>query len=107
MIGDMDWDDARTAAQWDSISSWLVGHAIARVVVIELGAGTAVPSVRAMSERLQRQGARLVRINPREPQVPEGAVGIAAGARATLAAIHARVVGGSPAASGGARREGC
>ena len=107
MFGDMDWDDARTAAQWDSFSSWLAGHAIARVVVIELGAGTAVPSVRAMSERLQRQGARLVRINPREPQVPEGAVGIAAGARATLAAIHARVVGGSPAASGGARREGC
>ena len=99
MFGDMDWDDGRTAAQWNRFASWLERHAVERMVIIELGAGTAVPSVRAMSERLQRQGAGLIRVNPREPQVPKGAIGITAGAKATLAAIHARVTGGSPAAS--------
>jgi hypothetical protein len=37
------------------------------VVVIELGAGTAVPTVRY---ECQRQGGTLIRINVREAQVP-------------------------------------
>jgi hypothetical protein len=36
--------------------------------VIELGAGTAIPTVRHISEEIaQRLGGTLVRINPREP----------------------------------------
>jgi hypothetical protein len=52
------------------------------------GAGTAVPSVRRMSEqRLGRPGTRLVRINAREADVPSGQVGLAGGALSVLKKI--------------------
>jgi hypothetical protein len=37
--------------------------------VVELGAGTAVPSVRRFAEHA---GRPLIRINPREPRIPGG-----------------------------------
>ena len=60
--------------------SWLgkVKAARAKVVVIEVGAGTAVPTVRKWSEKISNQlNAGLIRINLREPEVPPGAIGIA------------------------------
>ena len=56
----------------------------------ELGAGTAVPSVRHFSQRVLHQfGGRLVRINPREFEVPTRLdVGLPMGAAAGLAAIE-------------------
>ena len=60
-----------------------------RLVVIELGAGTAVPSVRIQSESLvQRMKTRLIRINVREAWVPEGQIGLACGALAGLTALQ-------------------
>lgn len=57
-----------------------------RLVVVELGAGTDVPSVRRLCEG---QHAPLVRINPREPHVAEGTgVGIPLGALAALQALR-------------------
>jgi hypothetical protein len=53
-------------------------------VVVECGAGTAIPSVRAFCERLLRRKATLVRINVREPEVPPGGIGVALGALAAL-----------------------
>ena len=45
-----------------------------RLAIVECGAGTAVPSVRENCEFVARQtGATLIRINPREPEVPAGA----------------------------------
>jgi len=60
-------------------------------VVVEVGAGTAIPSVRYFShEMMCNHGARLVRINPREATVPMPAdVSIAAPALASLLAIDA------------------
>jgi hypothetical protein len=76
MFDDGRWLDGRTAAQYDRLDAWSVRPR--RLVVIELGAGTDVPSVRRTCEA---QAAPLIRINPREPQVPSaGDVGIAAGA---------------------------
>ena len=57
------------------------------MAVVECGAGTAIPSVRMFSERLQRRGATLVRINLREPQVPPGGVPLAMGALEALQRI--------------------
>jgi NAD-dependent SIR2 family protein deacetylase len=85
MFGDGEWDGARSDAQEARLAAWLGSPR--RVVVVECGAGTAVPSVRMFSEQLVRAGARLVRINVREPQVPAGQLGLAAGARAALEAI--------------------
>jgi hypothetical protein len=63
------------------------------LVVVELGAGTAVPTVRYAAERaIDSAGGTLIRINVREPQVPRGEIGIAAGALETLEAINERLL---------------
>ncbi|MBB5393920.1 MULTISPECIES: Sir2 family NAD-dependent protein deacetylase [unclassified Herbaspirillum] len=61
MFNDYRWNERRTDAQYARMRAWM--DAAKRPMVIELGAGTAVPSVRRMSENL---GAPLIRINPRE-----------------------------------------
>ena len=72
MFGDMGWDDARTDAQDATLRDWL-GAAKGPLTVLELGAGTNVPTVRMFSERIARGPRRtLVRINPREPQLGSG-----------------------------------
>jgi hypothetical protein len=44
------------------------------VVIVELGAGTAIPSVRHFSHSIiSRYDGRLIRINPQESQVPGSA----------------------------------
>ncbi|MDB5928932.1 MAG: Silent information regulator protein Sir2, partial [Polaromonas sp.] len=87
--------EARTDAQAGRLERWLAG--VRQPVVIELGAGKAIPSVRHFSERVvQRLGGRLVRINTRESGVPRLAdVGIAAGAGPALAEID-RLLQGAP-----------
>jgi hypothetical protein len=62
-----------------------------RLAVVEGGAGTAIPTVRHFCERLAARGATLVRINPREPSVPPGQVGLAIGALEALRAIDGRL----------------
>jgi NAD-dependent SIR2 family protein deacetylase len=91
MFGDGGWDPARTSAQEDRMHEWLASLGAARVVVVECGAGTAVPTVRAFGERVaEATRGTLVRINLREPDGPAGTLGIAMGARDALAAIDAR-----------------
>lgn len=65
----------------------------AAVAVVEIGAGTAMLSIRRFSEPLAvALEAALVRINPREPLVPSGRhVGLALGALATLRALDKRL----------------
>ena len=93
LFGDGDWDGSRADAQEERMSQWLAERRAAKekIVVVECGAGTAIPSVRMTSERLaSRADATLVRINVREPEVPAGHIGIAGPARATLEAIDER-----------------
>ncbi|APR84579.1 NAD-dependent protein deacetylase of SIR2 family protein [Minicystis rosea] len=87
MFGDGWWDGARTDAQEARMMQWLQGLGNARVVVIECGAGTAIPSVRMFCERLARGRGTLVRLNVREPEVPEGGIGLPMGALEALTAI--------------------
>jgi len=83
MFGDWDWDERRSALQDQGLRQWLAG--VKGLVVIELGAGTAVPTVRSFSERLiHTHQAKLIRINKREPQVPKGQIGLAMGALEAL-----------------------
>jgi len=85
MFGDGRWLDARTEAQYARLDRWRAR--VGNLVVIELGAGTDVPSVRRMCESL---GAPLVRINPREPAVRPGrGVGVALGALDALVCLKA------------------
>jgi NAD-dependent SIR2 family protein deacetylase len=90
MFGDDGWIGTRTHAQQGRLSAWLreLAAARARLVIVELGAGTGVPTVRLTSEAIARRlGATLVRVNPREPEVPPGAIGLAAGALEALDAL--------------------
>jgi NAD-dependent SIR2 family protein deacetylase len=96
MFGDGDWDECRTAEQHARLGRWRQKVGGARLVVVECGAGTAIPSVRDFCERAADvHGATLIRINPREPQVPRPRhVGLALGASEALEAIDQRL--GSP-----------
>lgn len=91
MFGDWNWLHTRREAQRRSEATWLdtVASTRGNVVVVEMGAGTAIPSVREFSHRMSHEyGARIIRINPREAQVPSKSdVGIAAGALDSLKAI--------------------
>jgi NAD-dependent SIR2 family protein deacetylase len=80
MFGDWNWIDTRSAQQERRLAAWL--HEVGRLVLVELGAGRALPTVRRFSER---NGPRVIRINPREHEIaPNTGVGIAGSARDTL-----------------------
>jgi NAD-dependent SIR2 family protein deacetylase len=87
MFGDFSWLDGRTAAQRARFEEFLEEVAGRRRVVVELGAGTAIPTIRWTSEQLGRGGARVVRVNPREPEIPAPHLSIAAGALEALSGI--------------------
>lgn len=92
MFGDLAWAPYRGFEQKKLFDAFLASNRGRRTVVIELGAGTAIPSVRRLSELIQASDrGTLVRVNPREPQGPDGTVSIAAGALEGLRAIDARL----------------
>lgn len=94
MFGDGFWDGARTDEQEARLEAWLARLTGARIAVVECGAGTAIPSVRMFSERLARAGnGTLVRINVREPDGPDGSIGLAMGALDALRAIDRALAG--------------
>ena len=75
MFNDSAWIDARAEAQAERLEAWRRGQGTGagKMVVIELGAGLAIPSVRRMSEA---QGVPIIRINPRDAQL-DGHPGVA------------------------------
>ena len=88
MFGDGDWDDSRSSAQRERLQRWLGGLPGGRLVAVECGAGTAIPTVRMACETLaERFDGLLLRINPREPEVPAGHLGLSLGAWEALEAI--------------------
>ena len=83
MFGDWSWLEHRTQQQQERFSDWLGGitQRSIKLAVIEVGAGSAVPTVRHTSEHItQRLKAALIRINPREDGVPTGQIGLPLGA---------------------------
>ena len=87
MFNDWQWVEHRTEAQERRMSVWLseIYKKGLRLVIIELGAGTAVPTVRSTCEKVAWDAeARLIRINPREYSVPSGQIGLACGAKEGL-----------------------
>ncbi len=82
MFGDYGWEYARTDGQRERLSLWIdkLEREGAKLAIVEMGAGTAVPTVRNTSEQIAgRFGVPLIRINPRESfgaviELPLGAV---------------------------------
>lgn len=84
MFDDWEWNGRRTAIQQREMEDWL--NRAGRLAVIELGAGTAIPSVRMMGERI---GAPMIRINPRESSAGQpGSIGLAMTALEALVGIR-------------------
>ena len=87
MFGDFSWIPDRSHDQQKRFEQWLqnLRRKSARLAVVELGAGTAIPTVRHTSEQLVRQfNGTLIRINLREPDVPLNHYGLAFGALAGI-----------------------
>ena len=82
MFGDWSWLPDRTEAQEARFERFMDEQATRRVAVIEIGAGTAIPTIRATSERLgwRYAHATVIRINPREPEIKEPHISLACGA---------------------------
>jgi NAD-dependent SIR2 family protein deacetylase len=88
MFNDWHWLPQRTSKQEGRLEEWLRSQAGSRLVIVEVGAGSAVPTVRMTSERIAApHGARLIRINPREPWVPPGHISLGLDALEALEAI--------------------
>lgn len=85
MFGDWNWIETRSRDQQRRLDAWL--REAARPVVVEVGAGSTVATVRAFAHTLD---APLIRINPREWQVPHRRdVGLPVAAREGIAGIVA------------------
>jgi NAD-dependent SIR2 family protein deacetylase len=88
MFSDFSWLGARTEEQHDRFRQYLSEMAGEPLVVVEMGAGTAIPTIRHISEKVGRnRHGTLIRVNPREAQGPAGTLSLAIGALAGLAAI--------------------
>ena len=96
MFGDFGFQEARTEAQEVQynalVEAWPKDT---RVVVVEIGAGLAIPTVRHASENVLDMfpNATLLRINPAEPQGPVGTIEIPAGGLDALTQLDAAISG--------------
>jgi NAD-dependent SIR2 family protein deacetylase len=70
MFGDRSWVPHRTREALEALAEWR--RASRDVTVVEIGAGTAVPTVRRQAELASAATGRLIRINPREPGIRHG-----------------------------------
>jgi NAD-dependent SIR2 family protein deacetylase len=81
MFDDFNWRNHIARVQYSGYLKWL--GEVDNFVVIELGAGTAIPAARAESNRKARQ--KLIRINPHESELEQSrGVAIAEGALRAL-----------------------
>jgi NAD-dependent SIR2 family protein deacetylase len=88
MFGDGTWLSARTDAQRERFEDFIRERGEGGLVVVEIGAGTAVATIRITSERLgQLPGATVVRINSREPHIEQQHLSVPATALDALTGI--------------------
>lgn len=81
MFGDRAWLGDASDDQESAFESWLGTLHDQRLVIIECGAGTAIPGIRWISNHVaQKHRAPLIRINPREAQVLPAQFSIPTGA---------------------------
>lgn len=89
MFGDYSWISKRSAIQEENFDEFLQLNGDSQMVVVEMGAGSAIPTIRHLSEQLgQRRHASVFRINPREPQIRTPHFSFAGGAVEILSQIQ-------------------
>jgi len=82
MFGDWNWLSDRTQMQEQRFDGFLAQNADRRIAVIEMGAGSAIPTIRATSEHIgwNLPHATVIRINPREPDIKAPHISMSCGA---------------------------
>lgn len=80
MFSDSSWQERRSQRQATNYEKWL--NMPGKLVIIEIGAGTDIPTCRWESERLDGQ---LIRINLRDVSCPDRAISLKAGGLEALA----------------------
>lgn len=90
MFGDGQWLEQRTDRQYQRYQRWRDELAGKRLVTIECGAGSAVPTVR---QHCEQQPGALIRINPSEPEVPGKGISIPLNAGEALQRIAMMISG--------------
>lgn len=95
MFDDFGFREDRLAAQFDRFAGWLDRAAMrgpSRVVVLEVGAGIGLPTIRNKAVGLSRtENWPLIRVNLHEAQPPENGVVVAGRAAAVLVALGKRI----------------
>ncbi len=90
MFGDFSWLSERTDNQGNAFRHFLYQYRNEKMVVIEAGAGTAVPTIRRLSEHLgSLRNTTVVRINPRDPRIGFPHISLPCGALEGLRGIDA------------------
>ena len=82
MFGDWSFIGSRSDEQARRFHNWMMENKGKKTVIIEVGAGNAIPTIRSFGDRLSRteENTTLIRINPREYDVlDEKNIGIASG----------------------------
>ncbi len=91
MFGDFAWISNRSELQRSNFSAFLKQYR-PPMVVVEMGAGTAISTIRHMSENLGRHHkAQVVRINPRDYHISPPHISIPCGARQGLQEIQKQI----------------
>lgn len=85
MFNDFSWLQARSTQQNRLFERWAVLNSNLRIAAIEIGAGKAIPTARYVSEAMS---SKLVRINPRDADGPEGTISISLGSLEALSTIN-------------------
>ncbi len=91
MFGDWTWIGSRSNQQSSLREKWIdtLTAKKQKLVIIEMGAGKAVPTVRMFSQRVARYlNATLIRINPRDFDTPKGHIPINTGAAEGVEKIY-------------------
>jgi len=92
MFGDYSWLHQRTGRQEQQLDRFLEKNRNSAMVIVEMGAGTAIPTIRHLSERLGRlKNCRVIRINPREAHIAPPHLSFAEGSAAALQQINDRL----------------
>jgi len=81
MFDDFDWNNTRANKQNAKYNKWLKQNKNKRIAIIEIGAGKAIPTIRAEGSQLSYKysNIQLIRINPRDFNVDGDDISIALG----------------------------
>lgn len=91
MFNDHQFNTVETKEQENKFNTFMHKYANTdkKIVIIEVGAGSTIPTIREIGENIQEkvENSTLIRINPREAYGPKGTISIAKGAVEALKEI--------------------